>query len=128
MANKTKAQVEAELAALKATHEKLKTDVVRKVKDLTEEHGWCDAATEALRELGLAAPEIRVTLTITDPDRLAKIANDRAGMIVVDGDAIAKGARGDVDTALLYAIEGTEYDEVVQVDRDTIEVVKADAR
>jgi hypothetical protein len=128
MANKTKAQVEAELAELQATHEKLKRDVVRKVKALTDEHGWCDAATEALRELGLAAPAIRVTLTITDPELLAEVANARAGYDAVQADDVARGARGEVDTALLYEIEGCDYDNVVEVHRDSIEVVKADAR
>jgi hypothetical protein len=128
MANKTKAQVEAELADLHAEHAKLKADVVRKVNELTDLHGWCDEAKNALRELGLASPEIRVTLTITNPELLAKIANDKAGMVVVSAEDIARGQRGEVDTALLYAIEGTEYDEVVEVDRDSVEVVKADAR
>lgn len=121
----TKAELEVELAALKATHEQLKADVVRVAKEKAESHGWCSVVNDALNELGLGEPQIKVTLTILDPRRLHEIANDKADyglseLLRPDG-TVNKHA---VTAAIQWAIEGIDHEDVVEPDFDSVELVK----
>ncbi len=96
----TKADIQAEL-------DQLKLDVVAKVRELTEAHGWCDAAEEALEELGLVetpGPTV-VQVTIRDPRGL----KDQTGF-------------GSIEDAVICALDA------YLADATDAEVVKENAR
>jgi len=60
----TKAEIQAELDALRAEHESLKDRVVQTAKDYADAHGWCGVVGEALQDMGLLGPaHKRVTIT-----------------------------------------------------------------
>jgi hypothetical protein len=60
----TKAELEADLAALKAEHEALKVNVVETARAYAEEHEWCGVVDEALAEMGLELPPEIVQVTV----------------------------------------------------------------
>jgi hypothetical protein len=110
MARETLAQATARANKAEKDLAQLKADVVAKVNDLTEEHGWCDAAKRALTELGLVTNEpVTVKVTIRDPQAL----KDHFGYLGYDGA---------LEDAVIEAIDYADGDAI------DVEVVKADAR
>jgi hypothetical protein len=62
----TKAELEAELAALKDTHAKFRRKVVKVAQDYKGEHGWCNEVDAALRDMGLTdlLPNLKRKVTL----------------------------------------------------------------
>ncbi len=58
------AELQTRYDALLQQHEQLKVDVANKVNELTNRHGWCEAAREGMKEVGIPFPTNDVELIV----------------------------------------------------------------
>lgn len=124
MARETLAQAQARANAAEQALAEHKAKVVEVAHKYAEDHDWCSVVNDALRELGLGAPRIEVTLTITDPKALLEVANQRSDYPLNDfmqQDGTVRPMA--LETALQWAIEGVDAEDVVEVDRNSIRVL-----
>lgn len=115
---KTKAEVEAELAALQRDFEAFRHLTRQVAIDKAEEQGWCDdGLNEALAELGLPGKEteytvtlnVQITFTLTTSEREA-IWTDY-GYPAVGSGLAARDRVKQLLTSGAYEIENTEVEE-----------------
>lgn len=104
----TKAELEAELTALKREHKELRENVVSVARDKAETHGWCSVIDEALKELGLVdSRRIKFTVVVDDLDKFVARAKSQGWL----DDNLETRSDGSIDrwsaeAAFLYALEG----------------------